>query len=214
MTPRIALIHALAASVAPIEAAFDTRWPEAECMNLLDDSLSVDRERAGRLTSEIIDRFLTLGRYARTAGADAILFTCSAFGPAIDAVAEDLAPMIVHKPNSAMIAEASMRGKRIGLLASFAPTLDSMLAEFSPEREIVPIHCEGALEALYAGDGAEHDRIAAAAARNLVDCDVIALAQFSLARAADAVAQATGRPVLTTPDCAVLALRLAFAKDA
>jgi hypothetical protein len=41
----------------------------------------------------------------------------------------------------------------------------------------------------------------------LADCDIIALAQFSLARAADAIAQATGRPVLTTPDSAVRKLR-------
>ena len=38
-------------------------------------------------------------------------------------------------------------------------------------------------------------------------CDVIALAQFSLARAAPAVAAATGRTVLTTPDSAVRKLR-------
>jgi len=38
-------------------------------------------------------------------------------------------------------------------------------------------------------------------------CDVIALAQFSLARAAPAVAALTGRPVLTTPDLAVTKLR-------
>jgi hypothetical protein len=41
----------------------------------------------------------------------------------------------------------------------------------------------------------------------LSDCSVVALAQFSLARAAAAVAAATGRPVLTTPDSAVRKLR-------
>jgi hypothetical protein len=39
------------------------------------------------------------------------------------------------------------------------------------------------------------------------DCDVIALSQFSLARAARAVAAATGKPVLTTPDSAVRKLQ-------
>ena len=64
----------------------------------------------------------------------------------------------------------------------------------------------GALAALDAGDTAEHDRLAAQAARDLIDCDAIALGQFSLARAAGAVAAATGKRVLTTPDSAVLAL--------
>jgi hypothetical protein len=36
---------------------------------------------------------------------------------------------------------------------------------------------------------------------------VVALAQFSLARAAPLVAQRTGRPVLVTPDSAVRKLR-------
>lgn len=205
---RVFLIHAMQESMAPIEAAFATHWPEAERINLLDDSLPTDLTRAGGLNSAITARFLALGRYAREAGADAILFTCSAFGPAIEAVQRDLAPIPVHKPNQAMIAAAAGAGGRIGLLASFAPTLESMVPEFPPGVELEPFHCAGALAALAAGDGAMHDRIAAAAAREAFSsCDRIALAQFSLARAKDAVAAATGLPVLTTPDCAALALR-------
>ena len=34
-------------------------------------------------------RFLTLSRYAVGTGAEGILFTCSAFGPCIDAVARN-----------------------------------------------------------------------------------------------------------------------------
>lgn len=207
---RVALIHALAASMEPIDAAFRARWPEAARMNLLDDSLSVDRAGGETSEAEIDARFLALGRYARDAGADAILFTCSAFGRAIDAVAADLAPLPVHTPNRAMITEAQMRGRRVGLLASFAPTLPSMVREFTDPDRVVTSHCAGALEALRAGDGETHDRLAAdAAARDLAGCEVVALAQFSLARAAPAVAAATGRPVLTTPQSAVDGLRAA-----
>jgi hypothetical protein len=207
---RITLIHALAQSVAPIEAAFAVHWPDARLTNLLDDSLSRDRQLDGELTPAMVARFVTLGRYARDAGAEAVLFTCSAFGPAIDAVAKDLAPLPVHKPNSAMIAAAASAaaGGRIGLLASFAPTLHAMRPEFPDPSAVVTSHCAGALDALAAGDGEQHDAIAAAAAvRDLCGCAVVALAQFSLARAASHVADATGLPVLTTPDCAVLALR-------
>jgi hypothetical protein len=41
------------------------------------------------------------------------------------------------------------------------------------------------------------------ASKDLGDCDVIALAQFSIAATAPLVAKATGRPVVTTPDSAV-----------
>lgn len=212
---RIALIHALRHSPPPIEAAFARAWPEAVLMNLLDDSLSADLARAGSLTPAMTERFLNLSRYAVGTGAEGILFTCSAFGPCIEAVAAEQAPRPVLKPNEAMIEEAVAaareaaggRRPRIGLLASFAPTLQSMPPEFPADVELVPCHAEGSLAALDAGDGATHDRLAAEAARRLGDCDVIALAQFSLARAAPLVAEATGRPVFTTPDSAVRKIR-------
>jgi aspartate/glutamate racemase len=204
---RIALIHALKHSVAPIEAAFQRLWPDPMLMNLLDDSLSADLARDGTLTARMTERFLALGRYAAGTGADGILFTCSAFGPCIEAVAADLAPLPVLKPNEAMIEEAAAGGGTVGLLATFAPTLLSMPKEFPPETRIAPKFVRDALAALDRGDAAEHDRLAVAAAMDHADCDIIALAQFSLARAADAIAQATGRPVLTTPESAVRKLR-------
>lgn len=204
---RIALIHALIHSIAPIEAAFAKLWPEAGLMNLLDDSLSTDLARDGRLTDRMTERFLTLGRYAAGTSADAILFTCSAFGPCIEAVAREHAPMPVLKPNEAMIEQAVAQGRRIGLLSTFAPTLASMPREFPDPAEIVPKLAAGALSALDRGDRAGHDRLVAEAAKDLRDCDVIAVAQYSMAPAAPLVARATGRPVLTTPDGAVLKLR-------
>ncbi|MBN9439770.1 aspartate/glutamate racemase family protein [Bosea sp. (in: a-proteobacteria)] len=204
---RIALIHALRHSPPPIEAAFARLWPEARLMNLLDDSLSADLARDGGITEAMTGRFLALARYAKATGADGILFTCSAFGPCIEAVQRELSPMPVLKPNEAMIEEAEAIGGRIGLLASFAPTLQSMPPEFPTSLTVTPKLAEGALAALDRGDGPEHDRLAAQAAGALAGCDVIALAQFSLARAAPAVATATEKPVLTTPESAVRKLR-------
>lgn len=204
---RIALIHALRHSPPPIEAAFARLWPEATLMNLLDDSLSADLSRDGRITDAMTGRFLSLASYARATGADGILFTCSAFGPCIEAVQRALSPLPVLKPNEAMIEEAMAIGGRIGLLASFAPTLQSMPPEFPDSLTVTPKLAEGALAALDRGDGTEHDRLAALAARDLAECDAIALAQFSLARATPAVAEATGKPVLTTPDSAVRKLK-------
>src|SRR5712672_3048183 len=204
---RITLVHALKHSIQPIEAAFARLWPDARLMNLLDDSLSADLARDGRLTEAMTERFLSLGRYAASTGADAILFTCSAFGPCIEAVARAHAPMPVLKPNEAMVEQAAARGRTIGLLATFAPTLASMPQEFPASVKIVPKLAEGALAALDRGDRAGHDRLVAEAARDLRDCDLIALAQYSMAPAAEMVAEASGRPVLTTPDSAVMKLR-------
>ena len=204
---RIALIHALQHSLSPIAASFARLWPEAELMNLLDDSLSADLAREGGLTRGMTERFLKLGRYATGTGADAILFTCSAFGPCIEAVARAERPIPVLKPNEAMIEQAVAKGGRIGLLSTFPPTLASMPREFPDSVKVVPKLADGALSALNRGDASKHDRLIADAARALRDCDVIALAQFSMAGAASLVAEATGRPVLTTPDSAVEKLR-------
>lgn len=208
---RIALIHALRHSPPPIEAAFRAAWPEAVLMNLLDDSLSADLARDGRLTPAMEARFLALSRYAEGTGARGILFSCSAFGPAIEACAQALAPLPVLKPNEAAIAEAVRIGRRIGLLATFPGTLASMPAEFPPGVTLQTALADGALAALDAGDAATHDRLAAEASRRLTGCDVILLGQFSLARAALMVAAATGLPVVTTPESAVRALRARLA---
>jgi Asp/Glu/hydantoin racemase len=204
---RITLVHALKHSIAPIEASFARLWPDASLMNLLDDSLSADLARDGSLTVAMTERFLSLGRYAAATGADAILFTCSAFGPCIEAVARAQAPMPVLKPNEAMIEQAVARGERIGLLSTFPPTLASMPREFPGSVEVVPRLAAGALAALDRGDRAEHDRLVAEASRDLRDCDLIALAQYSMAPAATLVAEASRRPVLTTPDSAVQKLK-------
>jgi hypothetical protein len=210
---RITLIHAMSPSIPPITRAFARLWPEVTLMNLLDDSLASDLARDGVLTPAMTDRFLALARYAKSTGADAILFTCSAFGPCIEACAREFPAIPVLKPNEAMIEEAiALTGPngRIGLMATFAPTLASMPPEFAvvaPRATLVPCLAEGALAALNAGDGAGHDAAAVRAAVSLESCDVIALAQFSLSQAAGPIAAATGKTVLTTPDSAVRKLR-------
>ena len=206
---RIALVHALAQSVAPIQDAFARLWPEAVRMNLLDDSLSADLASSpSGLDARMTARFLALAEYAIGTGARGILFTCSAFGPCIDAVKRRWPDVPVLKPNEAMIEDAVRDGKRIGLVATFKPTLESMPAEFPSDTTVVPAFAEGALDALARGDVEEHDRLAVEAAQRIApQCDVIALAQFSLARAARAVERSVGLPVLTTPDSAVRLLR-------
>ncbi len=208
--PRIALIHALADSVAPISTVLAQGWPQVQPMHLLDSSLSADLARSGGvLDAAMLARFEALAAYAEGTGAQAILFTCSAFGPAIEAVARRRPHMPVLKPNEAMVQEAAASGLRIGLLATFAPTLESMPREFPAEVPLSTALADGALAALQEGDSARHDQLAVQAAQRLAEggAQCIALAQFSLARAAPAVAAATGLPVLTTPHSALRLLR-------
>jgi len=207
---RVALIHALAHSLAPINEALARDWPQCARMNLLDDSLSADLAASpAGLDDTMTARFIALADYAVGAGANAILFTCSAFGPCIEAVARRHAGLPVLKPNEAMIDDAVASGLRIGLVATFEPTLRSMPSEFPAGCTLDFEWAEGALPALNADDTTGHDQRIADAAQRLAErgAGLIALAQFSMARARPVVEVRCGLPVLTTVDSAVRALR-------
>ncbi len=75
-----------------------------------------------------------------------------------------------------------------------------MPAEFPPNVTVLPVLAEGALDALTLGDTHLHDRLVVQAAQQVAakGCDAVALAQFSLARAAPLVEHAIRVPVLTT----------------
>jgi Asp/Glu/hydantoin racemase len=213
MTARIALIHAVTVAMEPVHEAFRRLWPEAECCNILDDSLSLDRERDGMLTAAMRQRIEDLADYAAAIGANGILFTCSAFGEAIEAAAGRL-PIPVLKPNEAMFEAALAIGGRIAMLATFAPSVGSMedafrdMAATSRSRATIETYCvPGAMAALRAGDGEEHNRLIAEAAPRFADRDAVLLAHFSTARAAPAVMAVLDRPVLTSPGSAVAKLK-------
>ena len=212
-SPRIALIHATSVAIAPIVNAFKLLWPEARTTNLLEDSLPADLAADGRLTEKMVARFVTLARYAYDNGADAILFTCSAFGPAIEAARAAL-PVPVLKPNEAMLEEALAAGTRIGLIATFEPSIPSLEAEIrklaKEKNMVISVRSRAvpaALVALHAGKAYEHNRLIAATAEEIGDCDALILAQFSMASAAAVIKARGGRKVLTSPASAVIRLK-------
>ena len=215
--PRIALIHATPLAVEPIQAAFQRHWPQVRHMNLLDDSLSYDRAQAGRLTEEMVQRFVDLARYVQRTGCTGILFTCSAFGPAIEAAARATG-LPTLKPNEAMFEQALALAKdgrtlRLGLVATFQASLPSMTEELQAlarERgiavELRTVFVAEAMDDLAQGRPGDHHRKIAQAARALRGSDVVMLAQFSMAAALPIVQAEMPCPVLSSPDCAVQAL--------
>ncbi|MBY5989095.1 aspartate/glutamate racemase family protein [Roseovarius atlanticus] len=215
---RIALIHALEESVAPIRAAFQSHWPEAYAFDLLDTSLAVDRAHAGSLDAAMMKRFASLTEYAMSADglagrAEGILFTCSAFGPAIDAVKARFHIPIL-RPNEAAFEQAIKLGRSIGLAVTFGPSeaslrteLEHMAAARGHKIEVRSVFVEDALDALKSGDGYGHDVRVAEAVRQFDDVDVVVLGQFSMARAAEKARDVVSAPVLTTPEASVRAIR-------
>jgi hypothetical protein len=215
--PRIALIHAVHPAIAPIRAAFAADWPEAEAISLLDDSLSIDRAKDADVTPAMMQRFTDLTNYMIRQGADAILFTCSAFGPAIEHEARTR-KLPILKPNEAMFDAAFETGTHVGMIATFGPSVSTMEAEFAEEAarrrlgaKLTTVLVPGARAALDAGDLATHNRLVAEAVPQLGAVDAIMLAHFSTAPAAAAVRAVTKAPVLTAPNAAVAKLRAMLA---
>jgi Asp/Glu/hydantoin racemase len=212
-SPRIALIHATPVAIDPIVGAFRRLWPEARLTNLLEDSLAPDLAADGRLTDRMIGRFVMLASYVHDCGADAILFTCSAFGPAIEAARAAL-DIPVLKPNEAMLEQALAAGTRIGLIATFEPSIPALKTELEHSAKeknyrlsITSRAVPAALAALHAGRADEHDRLIAAAAEEIGDCDALILGQFSMASAASIIRPHGKRKVLTSPTAAVMQLK-------
>jgi Asp/Glu/hydantoin racemase len=199
--------------VAPINQAFASAWPQAQIFNLVDDSLSRDLARDGRLTDAMTQRFVTLTRYAVGTGARAVQFTCSAFNACIE-VARSAVDVPVLKPDEAMIEDALTYGPRLGVVVTFAPSIESVTQQIDARATAMGVHpqvdvrlAEGALEAFRAGDPQEHDRRIATAAAELGPCDVVMLAQYSMARAAPVVRTPGDVAVLTSPGAAVARLK-------
>lgn len=211
--PRITLVHATPIAMEPVHQAFGANWPAAEVVNLLEDSLSPDRAREPELSADLAERIIELARYARRTRADGILFTCSAFGRAIEEAAK-VVDVPVLKPNEAMFEAAIGEGSNIAMIATFSPAVHGMEIEFAEEAarlgrsaRLTSVVAEGAIAALRAGDVETHNRLVAESAAGLTGFDAIVLAHFSTSRAAAAVSATTATPVFTSPDAAVEKMR-------
>jgi Asp/Glu/hydantoin racemase len=212
-SPRIALVHAMPIAIEPVATAFRELWPQAQTTNLLEDSLAPDLAAAGSITPAIVERIVSLARYGERCGADAVLFTCSAFGTAIEA-AKKAVRVPVLKPNEAMIEDALAAGSNLALLTTFEPSIPSLKRELEElatgrgiELKIKTRTIPAAIAALLQGQGDIHDRLIAAAAAEMGPCDALVLGQFSMARAAIGIPAAAGRKVLTSPHSAVVRLK-------
>jgi Asp/Glu/hydantoin racemase len=200
-------------AIEPVATVFRELWPQAQTTNLLEDSLAPDLAAAGSITPAIVDRIVALAQYGERCGANAVLFTCSAFGTAIDA-AKQAVKVPVLKPNEAMIEDAIAAGSNLALLTTFEPSIPSLkreLEELATDRGIqlklktrtIP----AAITALLQGQGDIHDRLIHAAAAEMGPCDALVLGQFSMARAATGIPAAAGRKILTSPHSAVARLK-------
>jgi hypothetical protein len=115
-----------------------------------------------------------------------------------------------------MAVQAIEKGARIGVVATLgttlAPTADLVRRVAADQGKAIELRehlCEGAFEAVMAGDGATHDRIVGdAITQAMKGVDAIVLAQASMARVVAALPpDALPAPVFSSPELGVLHAR-------
>lgn len=189
--------------------------PAANVFHMVDESLIKDTIRQGSLRRVTIRRLLSMIESAERAGADAIMITCSSIGEGVE-IGQKIFDVPVIRVDEAMARKAVRIGRKIGVMATLRTTLEPTIAllrakaaEAGINIEIVESLCDGAFEAVLAGDQATHDRILTAALTNdMAGVDVVVLAQASMAGVLKSLAPGTLKmPVLTSPELAVLAAK-------
>ncbi len=181
---------------------------DVKLLHFVDESTIKNTIAAGHLEKTTMRQVIRLVGSAFDAGCDVAMVTCSSIGKAVE-MAADLYDQPVLRVDRAMAEKAVATGKRIGVVATLSTTLQPtadlvrrVAAEQGKEIELVEHLCEGAFEAVMAGDGATHDRIVGEGLTvGLKGVDAIVLAQASMARVVASLPEdAVSAPVFASPE--------------
>jgi Asp/Glu/hydantoin racemase len=211
MQQMLAVIHT-SPTLTPMFTELSTQFlPGVQVFHMVDESLIKDTTRHGYLRRVTMRRLLGIVESAAQSGADAVLITCSSIGAAV-AIAQQIHDVPIIRVDEAMAERAVRMGRCIGVVATLRTTLDPTIAllrakaaEAGREIRIIPSLCDGAFEAVMAGDTARHDAILTGAlTTEMHGADVVVLAQASMARVVKSLPPGTLTvPVLSSPELAV-----------
>lgn len=207
MATRLVLIHTSSVLMSMLSDLASKVMPNVKISNILDDSLLPEVIREGGLTTNVSKRIALYVMAAEETGCDAVLNVCSSVGEAYDTAAR-LVRIPVLKIDEPMARKAAEIGGRIGVLATLKTTLDPTcrliercVAEGKKKAQIKRKLSDEAFQALISRDAVTHDRLVSKAIRDLAKtCDVIVLAQGSMARIVPLIRDEIKVPLLSSPE--------------
>jgi Asp/Glu/hydantoin racemase len=194
--------------------------PDVKVTQIINESMIKDTIEAGRVRQPTIDALHTFADACFKLGTELVMVTCSSIGPAVDLIQSRFQKPVL-RVDEPMAEAAVARGQRIGVAATLLTTLEPTsellrrkAREAGKQVELVECVCEGAFEAVMAGDADMHDLLVSKAMINkLGEVDVIVLAQASMARVADRLPPgALTAPVLSSPPLAMEYVRERLAR--
>jgi Asp/Glu/hydantoin racemase len=220
-TPVLAMLHTVPGLVTDMETLASDTVPGLRVLHYVDESLLQDTIAEGTTPGHVRRRLVDYARYAEESGARALLVSCSSIGEAATA-AQDFVSIPVLRIDTPMAELAVASGDRIGVLATLSATLGptTRLVQESAEKQnkkpaITARKVDAAFHALRAGGRAMHDRLVLAAFSELAgECDVVVLAQASMARVIEHIQDQPGGPtVLASPDSGMTQLSALFPSE-
>lgn len=196
------------------------RLSEVKVTQIINESMLKDTIEAGRVRQPTIDALNTFAEACFKLGTELVMVTCSSIGPVVDLIQSRFQKPVLRIDEP--LAEAAVaRGRRLGIAATlrtaFDPTSELLLRkakEAGKEVELVECFCDGAHEAVMAGEIDVHDLLVSKAMINkLGEVDVIVLAQASMARVVGRLPRgALIAPVLSSPELALEYVRERLAR--
>lgn len=215
---KVAVVSVTLNAVLPMMAGFAAADGGAPwgVTNYLDEGLQANVQADGGVRERSLSRMTELLEKAIEGRADAVLLTCTVFSPHLDLFRRRF-PLPIIGADVAMLEMAAKLRRRTAILCTFPASLDTSLAMFRSAAERIGAPgdaevflVEEAFEALAAGDRLRHDELVAASARvHAAGFEALVFAQMSMAAAAERLTDCAV-PVLTSPACAVAAVRNAI----
>ena len=211
---RVGVVHTFLYSVEDLKAQFREQLPEAEMINIIDDSLLEEALANGAVTPAIISRMCDYYQNLQELGCVCALNQCSSVGEASD-IAGKTVSMPIFKIDRPMARKAAELGEKIAVIATACSTVEpsSRLVESEAARlgrrvQVDRCFVEGAYECLLkTGDKQKHNEMVVAKVEEAAkDHDVIVLAQGSMYHLMPLLSHIQV-PVLTSLETGVAQLR-------
>jgi Asp/Glu/hydantoin racemase len=214
MIRQIGLLHTVGFLADMFRELFLETIPDVKSFHIVDEGiLKLLMEKNG-LTPGIVRRVAKQAHLLMESGADLILFTCSSTSPAVDTV-RHLIEIPIMKIDDPLADKAIELGEKIGVITTakttLKPSVDLIYAHAAQKDKTIEVVSTLETEAFQArlnGNVGEHDRIVKGAIEKLsARCDVIVLAQASMAHMVEQVQDSCGIPILASPRLCMSALK-------
>lgn len=217
MQPHIAFLHTSPVHVETFTRLLSQAAPGLRAEHIVDEALLADAQRVGAADPSLVARVHAAMATAAGCGAGLVVCTCSTIGGAAERT-PTAGRFKAARIDRAMADRAVELGPKVlvvvALESTLGPTTELLMesaAAAGAGVDIRPLLVRGAWAHFLAGDREAYVRTVADAVRaGRGDCDVVVLAQASMAPAAQLLA-GLGVQVLSSPGLGVQAIAAHFA---